>query len=281
MKTYIITDSTSEISQKTAEDLSIIVLPLSVAFGEKTYSDGVNLSSDEFFHKLENCKELPKTSQVSPKQFEKCFKEILKDPESEIFGIFISSKLSGTYNSARIAAEETCEKRIYLSDSLTATGALGLLVFIAHSLRSKGMSALDIKEKIDSIIPKTKLMVVFTSLKYLKAGGRISPATAAMGGLLKIFPVAEMDKNGEIQSIGKSRGKAAAMDFVFSKIEKNPADTSYPISLVHSNAPHLADEVMKRYSENYSMERCLISTIGPVIGTHTGPGCFGIAYITK
>ena len=280
MKTFIITDSTSEISQNTAKENDIYVIPMSVTFNGKTYLDGVDMFHEEFYKKLEESETLPTTTQVTPHRYKEIFSKILEDPEAEIFGLFLSSTLSGSYNSARIAAEELDTDRIYLTDSLTVTGGLGLLVFIANDLRKRGLGAAGIKEKIEELIPRLEIMMCLTTLKYLKAGGRISSASAAVGNLLKIVPVARID-NGEIVSIGKLRGKSSAMDFIFSKIDLSPADSEYPVAFMNAVNEDMCEKMISRYKSAYPIENALVFPMGPVVGTYSGPGCFGIAYIKK
>ncbi len=280
MKTFIITDSTSEISQKTAKENNICVIPMCVSFADKSYLDGVDMFHEEFYKKLGEASQLPTTTQVTPHRFKELFEEILKDEEAEIYGIFLSSKLSGSYNSAVIAREELGPDRIYLTDSLTVTGGLGLLVFIANDLRKRGFGAQKIKAEIEALIPRVELMMCLTTLKYLKAGGRISSASAAVGSLLKIVPVAKIE-NGEIISIGKLRGKAAAMEFIFSRLEERTADTRYPVSFMHAQNEEMNEKMISKYKSAYHLENALVFQMGPVVGTYSGPGCFGIAYIRK
>ena len=280
MKTYIITDSTSEISQKTAKENDIIVIPMSVSFGDKVYLDGIDMFHDEFYEKLEKSDRLPTTTQVTPQGYREVFEEILKDPEAEIFGLFLSSTLSGSFNSCRLAIEEMETDRVQVIDSLTVTGGLGLLVFIADDLRKRGLRAKEIKARMEDIIPRLEIMMAFTTLKYLKAGGRISASSAAVGSLLRIVPVARMDK-GEIVSIGKLRGKAPAMDFMFQKVDAAPADPQYPVAFMHAQSEDMCEKLHSRYKETYPLENSLFFSMGPVVGTYSGPGCFGMAYIRK
>ena len=280
MKTYIITDSTSEISQATAKEHDIKVIPMSVSFDGEAYLDGINMFHEEFYKKLEESKTLPTTTQVTPQRYKEIFREILKDPEAEIFGLFLSSTLSGSYNSARLAVDDLDSGRIFLADSLTVTGGLGLLVFIADDLRKRGLRAREIKEKIEELIPRLEIMMAFTTLKYLKAGGRISATSAAMGSLLKIVPVARMDK-GTIIPIGKLRGKSAAMDFMFKKVSEAPADSQYPVAFMHAENEPMCEKLISDYKATYPLENSLVFNMGPVVGTYSGPGCFGIAYIKQ
>ena len=280
MKTYIITDSTSEISQATAKEHNIVVIPMSLSFGEEHYLDGIDMFHGEFYKKLEESSALPTTTQVTPQRYKEYFEEILKEPEAEILGLFLSSTLSGSYNSARLAIEELETDRVYLIDSLTVTGGLGLLVFIADDLRKRGLKTREIKEKIEELIPRLEIMMAFTTLKYLKAGGRISATGAAMGNLLKIVPVARMDK-GTIVPIGKIRGKSAAMDFIFKKIAVSPADSQYPVAFMHAENLPMCEKFISDYKISYPLENSLVFSMGPVVGTYSGPGCFGIAYIRQ
>lgn len=274
----IITDSTSDISKKHGEELGIDIVPLGVIFGEETFTDGVTITAKEFYKKLETVTELPKTSQVSPFQFETLFKKYIDDGD-EIIGIFLSHKMSGTYQSAVIASE-ICPEKIHLIDSLNVTVCLGLLVEEAVKLKNSGMSAKDIAAKLDEIKYKLRLFAIVDTLKYLQMGGRISTTSAIVGSLLDINPIIGI-YDGLVESVGKTRGKKAAYRWIEKKVHEETIDTNYPICFANSNSPELMEEFIKHLSSKLHIKNSYIADIGPVVGTHAGPGAVCIAYFTK
>lgn len=274
----IITDSTSDISRKRGEELGIDIVPLGVIFGEESFQDGVTISVKEFYEKLQTVTELPKTFQVTPFQFETIFKKYI-DQGDEIIGIFISHKMSGTYQSAVIASE-ICPERIHIVDSMNVTVCLGLLVEEAVKLRDKGVSAKEIVEKIESIKDNLRLFAIVDTLKYLQMGGRISSTSALVGNLLDINPIIGI-YDGFVESVAKTRGKKAAYRWIEKKVQEEAIDNNYPVRFADSNAPDLLKEFLAYINEKVEIKESTFADIGPVVGTHAGPGAVCIAYFKK
>ena len=202
----IITDSTSDLSGKRQKELGVEVLPLTVVFGEEKYKDGTELKSAEFFKKLEKAERLPTTVQLSPLELEDAFARHVKNGD-DVVGIFISSYMSGTYQSAAIARENAGPERIFVVDSYTTTFPLGMLVEQAAKMRDKGMGAAEIAENVKKLSGRLRLFAAVDTLKYLKMGGRLSGAAAFVGGLLGITPIISI-VDGRVIAIGKTRGGA-------------------------------------------------------------------------
>ena len=271
----IITDSTSGFSSKQAESLGIVTIPLTVHFGEEQFRDGIDLTPEAFYEKLTSAKVLPHTSQINPYDFTKQFQKYLEQGD-EIVGIFLSSKLSGTYQSAVIAREELESNRIFLVDSQSVTFAQAILVEIAVDLRNKGKSAAQIQEILTGLSGRLRLIAMVDTLKYLKMGGRISASTAVIGNMLGINPMICIE-NGVLDSIGKVRGKKAAFRFIKEYMEKHPIDPAYPAAFGHSACPERMEELISYL--NLPSSHLITGDIGAVIGTHAGPGAVGSAYI--
>ena len=274
----IITDSTSDIAKERAKQLGIDIVPLGVIFGEESFLDGVTISTIEFYKKLEGVTELPKTFQVNPNEFEEIFQKYV-DQGDEIIGIFISHKMSGTYQSA-VIAREICPEKIHIIDSMNVTVCLGLLVEEAVKLKNEGLSAKEIVEKIESIKDKLRLFAIVDTLKYLQLGGRISTTSAIVGNLLDINPIIGI-YDGFVESVGKTRGKKAAYRWMEKRLKDEPIDIKYPIRYANSNAPGLMEDFINHLKDKIETTDCLIDDIGPVVGTHAGPGAVCIAYFTK
>ena len=271
----IITDSTSEISIEKAKTLNIDVVPLNVIFDNITYKDQHEITADDFYEKLEKVTKLPTTSQPSPNEFYEIFKKYEGDT---IVGIFLSSKLSGTFQSAFIAKNMIDNnENIHLIDSNNVTLGIQVLVNEAIRLRDNNESAETIVDTITSLIPRVKLIAYVDTIKYLKMGGRISNVKALLSTSLGLSPIIGVD-DGNIVSLSKAKGKIKANKNILKLIENNPIDSSYSVCYGHASCEGYLNNFIELH--NYSNEY-IINTIGPVIGTHTGPNAYGIAYITK
>jgi DegV family protein with EDD domain len=275
----IITDSTCDIPVEAQEKLGIDIVPLSVHFGDKEYLDGVDLKNEQFYSMLENAKELPTTSQVNPSTFEEIFEKYIANGDT-VLGIFISGKISGTYQSAVIAKDMVKSDKIYLIDSKTAT--FGLMIFVneAVKMRDNGESIEKIVSVLENMSRNIKFYAIIKDLKYLKMGGRISSSTAIVGTLLGINPIVGII-DGEVKPLGKARGQKAAYKWVLSKIKEGNPDYSYAFGFAHSNAPSLMRDFIDFLSKELPIKHINTGDIGCVIGTHAGPGCVGAAYIEK
>lgn len=275
----IITDSTSDIPQEEAARLGVVVVPLTVFFGSESYRDGIDLTNKEFFKKLAASEILPTTSQIPPGEFTPLFQRYV-DAGDEIVGIFISSKLSGTYQSAEVARGLVSSEKVHVIDSRTATFELALLVYEAVRYRDEGKSASEIAGLIRDLIRRVRLFAVVDTLKYLRMSGRISTTTAFVGGLLGINPIIAI-RDGAVVSIGKTRGLKAGLDFIAEQMETQPPDFSHTIIFGHTNAPEALRETVETLTGRFGIKGYLEMDIGSVVGTHVGPGAAGIAYIAK
>lgn len=280
MAIRIITDSTSDLGLEAAAQLGVDILPLTVLFGEQAYRDNIDITNREFYEKLAAAPQLPTTSQVTPAAFEELFSQYIQQGD-EIVVISIASQLSGTFQSACIAKEMIGFGSIHLVDSKNATAAQGLLVHYAVKMRRQGASAGEIAEKLREMSDKLVLIAMVDTLKYLKMGGRISAATAAIGGMLGIKPIIAL-QDGVIQTIGKAKGQKAAIQWMAEKLTSDLIpDPQYGVAFAHSNAPEGVQELKSAVLEKISAEEISTSELGSVIGTHGGPGCLGIAFVAQ
>lgn len=279
MAIRIITDSTSDIPVENQKALGIDIVPLGVIFEGKVYADGVELKKEQFYEMLSKSTNLPTTSQVNPDGFYDLFKGYVEAGD-DVIAILISSKLSGTYQSAVIAKQMVNSERIYLVDSTSATFGLALLVYEAVKLRDNGVDAQTISNKLHSLREDIKFYAMVNTLKYLKMGGRLSSSAALIGGVLNIKPLISV-VDGEVKSIGKAKGQKAAFSWIAEKIKNEMPDHQYPVVLAHSNAPEIMQEFIDSISGSVDINPYIQGEIGCVIGTHAGPGCVGLAYIAK
>ncbi len=277
MSIKIITDSTSDITQIDAKEKNITVVPLCVRFDQEEFKDGVTLSSQEFYAKLQNSKTLPITSQPSPDEFLKHFEEA-KESGDEVIVITLSSTLSGTYQSAMLA-KSMCEyDKIYLVDSQTVTLSLKVLVDYAIDLREKGTSFEDMISILEEAKTRIKLFAVVGTLEYLKKGGRLSSTAAIAGTLLGIKPIIKVE-NGTVAMAAKARGTNSAFNKISSLIEENGGiDMSMPYTLGYSGSPESLDAFQPFIEKAFDLSNSKVSIIGATVGVHAGPGACGIAY---
>ena len=279
MKTRIIIDSTADLSAELKDKLSIV--PLTVHFGDEEYLDGVTIDHKTFYEKLIESDELPTTSQATPDSFIKEFDKVKEAGDSAVV-ITISSKLSGTYQSATIAAEDY--ENIYVVDSGSAAIGSGILAERALELADSGIDAREIAEALNKEKEKIVIIALLDTLEYLKKGGRISKTVAFAGAVLNIKPVISVE-NGEIAILGKARGSKMGNNLLVEEIKKSGGvDFEKPVMLGYSG---LSDALLLKYIEDSKLlwEKGLkdirYTAIGSVIGTHAGPGAIAAAFFKK
>lgn len=276
----IVTDSTCDLDRETAARLQIEVIPLSLHFGSQAYIDGVSLDHDTFYRMLSEADRLPTTSQLNPADILDVVSPYLEQGD-DVIGIFLSSKLSGTFQSAAIAAAMCESDRFYLVDSQNVTFGMALLVHVACRLRDEGKGAAEITAALDDLKGRVRLVAVVDTLKYLQMGGRISAASAAMGNLLGINPLVGVI-DGAVEAIGKTRGKKSAYRHLLKLVEAEKPDLSYPVYFGHTHAPENMRELQNVIEPALAAATEIhCAEIGSVIGTHVGPGAAGLAYIAE
>lgn len=277
----IITDSTCDLDIEKLNEMGVEMLPLTVLFGEESYKDRTEISPAEFFAKLEVSESLPTTSQINPADFEDVFRKHIENGD-EVLGIFLSGNASGTCQSARIAAEAVGSDKISVVDSKQLTAGMTVLLMECVRLRDEGKSAKEIKTYIDEIKSKVRLVAMFSTLKYLCMGGRISKTAATFGTILGIYPMISIENGeGSVKVAGKVKGKKAAMKFIKDYFEANPVDETKTFAYAHTNSPEDLEILKETLSDSVKNERVITCNIGCVIGTHAGPGAVAIAYIGK
>ena len=279
MKTRIIIDSTANLAAHLRAQTT--VLPLKVRFGEEEYIDGVTITNEEFYKKLKTVDQLPTTSQGSPEEFRKLFQQV-KDAGDEAVVITIASKLSGTCQSANIAAKEF--DNIYVVDSGNVAVGSGVLTEYALRLIDEGKSAKEIKEILDEEKKNVHIIAMVDTLKYLKMGGRISGVVSFVGELLNIKPIVEV-YDGVIHQISKARGIKMANRVLISEVEKvGQVNYDRPVLFGHSGC---TDSGIKQFLENtkdfWKGGKVPTNSVlmGSIIGTHAGPGIIAIAFFAR
>ena len=279
MSVRIITDSTADIRPTLVGQIPFV--SLNIRFGEEEYSDGVTMSRKEFYEHLQVCKELPATSQPSPELFAEAYEAALNAGD-EVIVITISSKLSGTFQSANIAAMDF-DNGVYVVDSENACIGAGVLAEYAKQLADSGMSGADIAATLNAEKKNLRLFATLDTLEYLVRGGRLSRVAGVAGGLLNIKPVITIN-GGSIEVVGKARGMKQGNAMMLKEIEKSGGiDFTKPVL---SGFTGLSDDLLQKFlaeaQAKMGSDMALDSTIiSGTIGTHVGPGAFAVAYFKK
>lgn len=277
MGIQIVIDSTTDLPTQAAEQVKIV--PLTIHFGEQQYVSGVDIDSKSFYEKLVESDVLPTTSQPTPAAFADVFQAAVEAGD-EVVCITISSKLSGTYQSASIAAMDFPGK-VFVVDSRTVTLGCGILTQYALDLAKQGISARELAERVEKKREKVRLLALLDTLEYLKKGGRISSTVAFAGGLLNIKPVICVAE-GEVKLLGKARGSRQGSNLLVQQIEKaGGVDFDLPVLLGYTG---LSDAMLKKYIEDSAqlwqgrVDSLPVSIVGSVVGTHAGPGAVAVAF---
>ena len=277
----ILTDSASDILPAEAEQLGVTVIPLNVTLEDGTVlRDGVDMTPSAYYEILAGCRKLPTTSQPSPELFENFFLEATAAGD-EVIGIFLSHALSGTYQCAKLAADMANVDNVLFVDSGHVCLSEALLVRLAVQLRDSGKTAGQIAAILEHAKEHLHLVAAIDDLKYLRKGGRLPAAVAVAGGMLGIKPLITI-QDGKVAMAGKARGLPGAYVALFKKVEEmggiNPA---FQALAGYTVSPREVTPIQTYLRDNLQQEDLLVRQIGCVIGTHAGPGAFGIAFFDK
>lgn len=275
----IIVDSGSDLLPEAAEKLGVTVLPLIANVDGIEYRDGIDLGRDEFYELLEKTGSFPKTSQVSPHVFAEAFKEA-REAGDEVVVITLSSALSGTYQSAKLAQAMVGEEGIYVVDSLSATYVIAVIAKYACALREEGLTAKQIAAELECFKHRVKLFAVLDTLEYLQRGGRLPKAAARLGEAAKLKPVVTLTEEGEVSLVGAVLGRKRAVDALVKNVAKHPVDAAFPAMSIFSYGTKSCEKMEQRLSEQ-GIELESRRQTGFVIGAHIGPGAYGVVYVEK
>lgn len=274
-KIKIITDSTADLTKDIIEKYGIEVIPLFVNFGDTVYKDGVDIELEQLFTKIEKENVFPQTSQINPQRFYEYYKRYIDEGYS-IISIHISSKMSGTYQSACLAKDMLDSKDITVIDSNNVTSGLGLLVIKACKLRDEGLSADDIVKGVKETIPHVKSVLAFETLDYLVKGGRLPKTAGFIGNVLGIKPILTVE-NGEMVVKDKVRGSKKAVRAIFEYIDKLGLKQGEPCILLHVQNKDILSNLREHLNKDGTdFIECMV---GCVVGIYAGPRACGIFFI--
>ncbi len=276
MAVKIVTDSLSDITGELVKELGVTVVPLTVLFGHETYLDRVTITADEFYHRLVNDTVWPTTTQPTPAAFAEVYNELAKETD-EILVITVSSKLSGTYQSAMGAknmVEEKC--RIEVIDSEKVAMGLGLIVIAAARKAHEGVNLDELIGMVKGAINRSHFVVYFDTLTYLAKGGRIGKAKELMGSVLSIKQMLTI-KEGEMAPLARKRSLAAGMDYLYNFVA-GYRDIE-ELAVEHTTTPEEADRLAERISRIVPGKHIYRSTVSPVLGVYGGPGAIAVTVL--
>lgn len=280
-RVVIVTDSTTAIPASVAEQQNLIVVPLVVNWNGKTYKDGVEITPKEFYSRLSDSKSIPTTSQPSAEAFRDVYLNYLNQ-DYDILTMVISSKMSGTYNSAVQGAEGLPKDRIFVLNSLQASMPLAIMALMTSDAALRGASLLECKNLAIDISECIQTLFIVNTLEYLHKGGRIGAAARFLGTALNLKPILKL-QNGVIHPLEKVRTQKKAIKRVFEIAESDlgkQGRIEY-LGVLSANSEQLSEEISENARSKFTVKNEFLSEISPVIGTHVGPGTIGLVYLPE
>jgi DegV family protein with EDD domain len=276
----IVTDSTADLPKDLAAKYGIAVIPLKVIFNDdEPLRDGVDIDTEHFYRRQVERKEYSRTSQPTPAEFCSLYKELSKSCSS-IISIHLSSELSGTCQSAMMAKDMLPDLDIEVVDSRMASMGLGLIALEAARAAEEDKTKTEILSAVKHMISGAQLFFIVDTLDYLARGGRIGKAQAFLGTLLNIKPILFL-KDGVVHPLEKARGRTSAIDKLAQIIGEKTGKSRYKCALVHGMDPKGIEQLQQKIMPLLDCDEIVLSTLGAVIGTHTGLGALGIAIIPE
>ncbi|XCP86439.1 DegV family protein [Roseburia hominis] len=275
----ILVDSSSDYTLAEIKEKNMELLPISIAIGEKTYVDGIDMGRDEFYEILERSGEFPKTSQPSPQEFLDVFEDA-KEKGDELICILLSSGLSGTRQTAVMAKSMVDYEQIHIIDSLSATYTIKEMADYACKLRADGKTAKEIVTAVEEMKSKVKVVAALDTLEYLGRGGRISKTVATIGDMANIKPIITVTEKGEIGMLGKCIGRNKAISYIIKHLQELEIDPDFPVYVIYS----YGTDNCQRFETKLEKEGIQIADrlqIGSTIGAHIGPEAFGIIFVER
>lgn len=278
MTIRIVTDSASDIPSEVTRKLGISIVPLTVSFGKKVYRDGIDLNAEEFYSKLAQSEELPKTAQPSVGSFIDVY-ETLAQQDNEIISIHLSNKLSGTYNAALLAKEAmTKDCRIEVVDSESVSMGLGLTVIAAAKAVRDGVTFKEAMDIIHRNVSRMHLLAFLQTLEYLEKGGRLGKGKALLGTLLHVKPLIAV-REGEVQPFGRARTTRGALQRLYDFV--NALLHIRGLSIMYTTVSKEVEILAKLLAPLFPQDRIIVTQVGSTLGTHTGPGTLAVAALVE
>ena len=279
MTVHIVTDSTADLTPDEAAALGITIVPLTVFFGDEAFLDSIELDSASFYDKLQKTKDLPRTSQPAPASFQEAYTRLIEEGANGILSVHLSSKLSGTYQSACTARDTMPEDLravpIEVIDSLSISGGMALSIRKAAAEAKQGLSLAEIKDHLVERLSRTRILAVLDTLEYVKRGGRIGAARALLGNMLSIKPIITL-KNGEVVPVEQPRTRSKA----YARVTQLTSELMPLEELVIAESSDDVGTQLAEALKTISPGRIERYNLGAVLGTHTGPGTVAVIAIS-
>ncbi len=278
MTVRVVTDSAADIPQALVTQHAITVVPLSIRFGSESYQSGVELSTADFWEKLKTSTESPATAAPSAGDFQTAFEQLLSQGASGVVSVHLSSKLSATYQSAVVAAQEVGKDLVKVVDSLSVSAGTGLLALHASERADAGASAAEIADEMDGLRERLRVYFTIDTLEYLRRGGRIGGAQALLGTMLKFKPVMSLE-DGIVEPVTRVRTRPKALEHLANLALKDK-DATDRLIVISAEASDI-DRFMSALGQSMSIDPSDVWELGPIVGAHGGPGVIGVAYLLK
>jgi DegV family protein with EDD domain len=274
----IVTDSAADLDPGLASAHGIEIVPLSVRFGEQSYISGVEMGTEEFWQRMRTGHQAPSTAAPSAGDFQERFAKLIADGATGIVSLHLSSKLSATYQSAVVAAQEITDVPIEVVDTLAVTAGMGLMALRAAELASAGSDVAAIASEMNALRSRVHLYGVIDTLEYLRLGGRIGGAQALLGTMLKVKPVIGL-KDGVVEPVDRVRTRGKALEHLVGLVREHAGNIDR-IAVVSGDAPDV-DQFVQMLDGVVQVAPSDRWTFGPIVGAHAGPGILGVCFITK
>ncbi|TCS84344.1 DegV family protein [Tepidibacillus fermentans] len=279
---FVVTDSTADIPKELAKQLGITVVPLKVHISNETYLDGETLTAEEFYQKLQSSDDLPTTSQPSPMDFVETYKKLANGKPAKIISIHLSAALSGTVQSAQLAKtmveELGIDVRVF--DSKKASYSIGIIVVGVAKALQEGKNFEELLNLTNDLIARTQVYFMVDTLTYLQKGGRIGKAASLFGTLLNIKPILSLNEQGEVFAVDKVRGQKKAISKILGYLTDYAKDQKVVAGISHASNLEEAKNLEGLLREKMNIVEFVMTDIGPVIGTHVGPGTLAVMMYT-
>ena len=279
MKLAVITDSSAYLSKEILNREDLFVLDIPVNIDGQEYIEGVNLTAEEFYQKMAQASELPKTSQPSIAKLDEILTSLKEKGYTHVLGLFLSSGISGFYQNIQYMVDDYEGLTIAFPDTLITSAPLGIMVESVFSWRDQGDDFVIIQDKLAIQISHTSAFIMVDDLNHLVKGGRLSNGAALLGNLLSIKPILYFNKHGVIEVYEKVRTEKKATKRLIEIIKETTASGQYRVIVIHGNSPEKAEELRQHLLESGVGTDISLATFGSVIGTHLGAGSIALGYI--
>lgn len=279
MKLAVITDSSAYLSAETLQREDLYVLDIPVNIDGEEYVEGINLTAEEFYQKMAQASELPKTSQPSIAKLDEILTSLKEQGYTHALGLFLSSGISGFYQNIQYMIDEYEGLTIAFPDTLITSAPLGIMVESVFNWRDQGDDFASIQDKLAIQISRTSAFIMVDDLDHLVKGGRLSNGAAILGNLLSIKPILYFNDQGVIEVYEKVRTEKKATKRLIEIIKETTASGQYRVIVIHGNTPEKAEELRQHLVESGLSSDISLATFGSVIGTHLGAGSIALGYI--